>query len=41
MDAKLVEIESEAEDVFVKALAMNLTSKTIISLYASSNNECI
>lgn len=32
-DSKLVEIESEAEDVFVRALAMKLTGKTIIYTY--------
>lgn len=32
-DSKLVEIESEAEDVFVRALAMKLTGKTIFYTY--------
>lgn len=29
VDSRLVEIESEAEDVFVRALAMKLTGKSI------------
>lgn len=33
IDSRLVEIESEAEDVFVRALAMKLTGKTIFYTY--------
>lgn len=38
-DGKLVEIESNAEDTFVRALAMELTSKISSAWFMIKNNS--
>lgn len=40
-DAKLVEIESYAEDNFVRALAMELTSKILSAMINKPSTLCI
>lgn len=40
-DGKLVEIESYAEDNFVRALAMELTSKILSTWFIIKNKNCL